>query len=436
MEHVWLAIYLTVASLALLQAVLVVLQIWENRRFARGRLESLRRRRPEGRVALLVPCKGVDEGLEENLRTLLRQDYGNYEVTFVLESANDPAYDVVRRVTAMHPQVDWGIVLAGKAETTGQKVHNLLVATSQLPDDVEYLAFADSDARPHHYWLRGLVSQLNLERTDAATGYRWFVPTQASLANYVLYGINCSYASLFGKHISRYVWGGSWAIRRETFEKLGIREAWQGTLSDDLVVSRVLRRAGLRVEFEPACMVASPLDNSARETFSFVRRQYLIAKHYVPAGWLSALFFVSLANLAMLGSLVAIVWAWRSGVMSPWVPASVCAALYLASAVRGAIRGDLARTYFPGLRNALRRSQRFDLWAGPLCGLIHWLALASSILGSRITWRGITYRIGLGGKIRSIRRHDPVVPIEPQPAGESVVRGPTTRPLNAYRKAG
>jgi hypothetical protein len=436
MENVWLAIYLTVAGLAILQSVLVLLQTWENRRFARGRLESLRRRRPHGRVALFVPCKGVDEGLEENLHTLLRQDYGNYEVTFILESASDPAYEVVRRVTALHPQVDWGIVLAGKAESTGQKVHNLLVATAQLPDDVEYLAFADSDARPNHYWLRGLISQLDGEKVGASTGYRWFVPAQASLPNHVLYGINCNYASLFGKHVASYVWGGSWSIRRQTFERLGIREAWQGTLSDDLVASREIRRARLRVEFEPSCMVASPIDNGAGATFSFIRRQYVIAKRYVPFGWFMALLFVSLSNLAMLGSLAAIVWAWLSGVMSPWIPAGVCVVLYVAHTVRGAIRQDLARTYFPSLRNTLRRPGRFDIWGGPLFGTVHWLALVSSIPGRRITWRGITYRIGAGGKIRLVRRDDPVGPLEREPEGERGVPAPATPPLQAYRKAG
>ena len=42
---------------------------------------------------------------------------------------------------------DLKVILAGRAEKGGQKIHNLLAATAQLSQDVAYLAFADSDAR-------------------------------------------------------------------------------------------------------------------------------------------------------------------------------------------------------------------------------------------------------------------------------------------------
>jgi cellulose synthase/poly-beta-1,6-N-acetylglucosamine synthase-like glycosyltransferase len=430
----WLAAYLVVACLAVVQALLIGLQTWEHRRFARGRLEFLRKRRPGGRVALFVPCKGVDLELEESLHTLLRQDYGNYEVTFIVESPDDPAYAMVRRVTDAHPQADWGVIIAGEASSSGQKVHNLLAATENLPPDVEYLAFVDSDARPNHYWLRALVSELVRKEVGAVTGYRWFVPRQPSLANHLLYSINCNYASLVGKDSPLCVWGGSWAIRREAFEQLGVREAWKGTLSDDLVVSRVIRRAGLRIEFEPACMVASPLDNTMGETLSFIRRQYVIAKHYLPFGWLSALLLVSFANLVLFGSMVAVGWTLASGLLSPWIPAGILAVLYLASVYRGLVRHDLAAIYFPDQRDRLRKARRFDVWAGPFVGLVNWLALAISVVGRRITWRGITYRIRGGGQTRLLRRDDAALADETRP--EQELTAPVTHPYPEYRKAG
>ena len=43
------------------------------------------------RVAVLCPCKGVESGLERNLVSLTEFNHQNYEVFFILASANDPA---------------------------------------------------------------------------------------------------------------------------------------------------------------------------------------------------------------------------------------------------------------------------------------------------------------------------------------------------------
>ncbi len=43
------------------------------------------------KVTLIAPCCGLDEGFEENIRAVLSQDYPDYEVIFVTESAADPA---------------------------------------------------------------------------------------------------------------------------------------------------------------------------------------------------------------------------------------------------------------------------------------------------------------------------------------------------------
>ena len=76
--------------------------------------------------------------------------------------------------------------------------------------------------------------------------------------------MNCDVMSLLCRSSHYLIWGGSWAIRREVFDAIGLRNAWKGTLSDDLVASRLMRQAGLGVRFEPASVVASPLDVSSK----------------------------------------------------------------------------------------------------------------------------------------------------------------------------
>ena len=425
----WPILSLLVGLLAILRAVLAGVQTYEHRRFARSRLRSLDRWGPTGRVVLFVPCRGLDEGLEDNLHALFEQDRADYEICFIVENRADPACPIIERVMGRHPEVVSRVVFSGPAGHSGQKVHNLRMATEHFPPGTKYLAFADSDARPTRRWLRALLSRLDRPEVGASTGYRWFLPTKATLANHLVYSINCGVASLFGRRSPTFLWGGSWAIRRDMFQRLGIREAWHGTLSDDLVASRVFREAGLRVEFEPAAMVASPLDMSFRQVLGFVRRQYLIGRFYAPGLWLFALTFVTFANLALWGSFGLMGWCLATGSIWLPIPAGIFSVLYLSDVFRGLVRQDTALAYFPELKESLGRARRFDIFGGPLFGLFNWFLMLGSTLGRHMTWRDVTYRMCRAGRIRLVRREDPITRPEPRAARMSPVAESNQRDL-------
>ncbi|MEE8452966.1 MAG: glycosyltransferase, partial [Thermoguttaceae bacterium] len=365
-------------------------------------------RRPRGRAAVFAPCKGIDVDLQQNLRALLGQDYDDYEVTFIVESADDRACPTIRRIMAEHPSVATRLVVAGKATSTGQKIHNLRAATTGFSADVRYLAFIDSDARARPDWLRMIVARLSRRTLGAVTGYRWFVPKRPTFVNHLLYSMNSNVMALLGRSSHYLIWGGSWGIRRDVFESIGLHDAWDGALTEDLVASRQLRRAGLRVRFEPACVVASPMDYSPQEMWSFIRRQYLLGRLYTFDWWLFALATTTLSSLGWLANSVALAVSLILGTLPVWIPLSVYAMLYLPSMYRGAVRQSLIRTYFPDQQHSLRWARRFDIVAGPIVGLINWLGVLGSLVGQRVTWRGISYLVSPTGKVRTVRhQHTP-----------------------------
>jgi hypothetical protein len=274
---------------------------------------------------------------------------------------------------------------------------------------VEYLAFADSDALLRPDWLRALVSRLDEPGIAAATGYRWFVPSRPTLAGHVVYSLNTCVAMFLGKNPPTVVWGGSWAIRRGRFESLGLRGAWEGMLDEDLVAGDVFRRAGLRVAFEPACMVSTPLDGSPGELLAFARRQFFLTRFYSPLAWRLVFLSVTLANAAFWGNLAAAVWGLAGGPFSPWAPAAAALALYLLGAGGGLVRHNVAGIYFPHLGGPLRKARRFEIWSGPLVLLANWLVVAASGLGREVRWRNIAYRLARDGRIAAIRRQEPLL---------------------------
>jgi ceramide glucosyltransferase len=406
MDAHWLALYLILAGLVIIESLLLALQTWEHCRYVRSCMRSIVRHQPQGRVSLFAPCKGVDLDLEANLRALLEQDYEDYEVTFVVESSDDAACPAIRRAIAEHPDVAARLIVAGRATDSGQKVHNLRVATEHVSSRVKYLAFVDSDARPRPQWLRMLVSRLDEPGLGAVTGYRWFTPEKASVANALVYSMNCDVLSLLTRSSHYLIWGGSWAIRRDVFDRIGLREAWKGTLSDDLVASRLMRRARLSVRFEPACVAASPLDQTLGHAMAFIRRQYVIARMYTFDWWLFSLVSAMFSNLIWLGNLGVLALGLMTGSPSPWIPITVSAILYAVTVYRGWLRQGLVEVYFPHWEKASRRIQRFDIWANPLVELAHWIGVSSAAFGRHVLWRGIRYRVLPGGQVDKIIRDD------------------------------
>jgi hypothetical protein len=406
MDSPWLLAYLVLVGAALVQSALVALQAWEHRRRARSCLRHLDEYRPAGRVLVVVPCKGHDADLAGNLHAVFRQDHAAFEVVLVVESGDDPACPTIRAVQSAHPQVAARLLVAGRAADLGQKVHNLRAATAAIPPGIAYLAFLDSDSQPRPEWLRMAVAPLTRPDIEAATGYRWFVPERPTAANYLLTSINAAVVALAGRWTHGLVWGGAWTIRRETFERLDFQRAWQAELSDDLVAGRTLRRAGLRIFFEPACVVASPLDRTPGDAFAFLRRQYLIGRHCAVAWWRFALLNSSLRNLAWLASAVAAVCGPLAGTPPGWIAGGVFAALYALDVYRGWLVQDAAWVYFGSAHPALGPWRRANLWLGPAGGLIHWLGIVASAFGRTVAWRGIRYRLRRDGSVAAVRRED------------------------------
>ena len=335
---------------------------------------------------------------------MLTQDYPDYEVTFIVEDADDAACPVIRRAMATCPQTAARLLVAGRAKDCGQKVHNLRLATADLSPDIRHLAFFDSDSRPKPYWVRAAIYKHYLPHVGATTGYRWLVPQRPTAANHVVSAINCNVMTVLGRNSHGMVWGGSWATRRETFERLKIREAWDGTLSDDLVASNLLRRAALQVRFDPACVLTSSVDFDWPGMFDFLRRQYSITRHYAFRWWLLALAAATIGNLAWIASLVLLGCAIFGQCSRAWLPASVLALLYGLGVYRGWAIHSLADVYSPENLSELSGVRRWHVWAGPLVAFVQWLGLIASAFGNRVRWRAIDYRLGPRGQVLSLWR--------------------------------
>ena len=101
-------------------------------------------------ATIIVPVKGPDEGLRENLASLADQDYPDFELIVVARAIEDVPPGVL----------PWQarLILAGDGDPqTGEKINNLLVAVGRARETSQLLAFADSDGQANPGWLLALA---------------------------------------------------------------------------------------------------------------------------------------------------------------------------------------------------------------------------------------------------------------------------------------
>jgi len=347
-------------------------------------------------ASVIVPCRGLEEGLQENLAALVEQDYPVYEIVFVTDRVDDPSISLVKEIIGTQGSSVRGsarVVIAGEAVDCGQKVHNLRVAVAEVDPRSAVLVFVDSDARPQPGWLQSLVAPLVDDGVGAATGYRWFIPVNGGFASRLRSVWNASIASALGEREDKnFCWGGSTAIRKATFDKLEIRERWQGTVSDDFTMTRLLQKAKLPIHFVPSCLVAS-LDNcNAKELLEFTNRQLKITRVYAPHLWKPVLIGSFLFCGVFFGGLALVIA--RAILHLPYaMPLVLLFLIYALGATKAYIRLKAVAIPLANYQKQLSRSLLSHLLLWPFASALYLCNALAAAFSRRIEWRGITYEL-------------------------------------------
>ena len=345
-------------------------------------------------VSLILPVKGLDNGLAQNIKSLAEQDYPDFELLIVSRDANDPAVQAVRTVLGDRAR----FAVAGEPqEGTGEKVHNLAVAVDEARPESEVLAFADSDGQVSPGWLRALVAPLADESLGAATGFRWHFPAAGGFWSLLRSVWDSTIAGNMSPSDSNFAWGGATAIRRATFDKAKVRDFWQGTVSDDYRLSAAMNAAELGIRFVPGAMVATTGDCGGGDFLRWATRQLIITKAYRRNLWLAGFVAHVFYFGAMLLSVLMIIFG-----EAPWGLGGLVLTV-VPGMGKGAMRGSVAYSMFPEREEWLDRFGWAYFWMVPVATWTWLYVFVASALTRRIEWRGYIYELVSAEKTRVIR---------------------------------
>lgn len=390
-------VYDQIAVLLILSQILFLYQGFRNYYYA---LKRSRRANNsyQPSVLLTVPCKGIDNAFEKNIASFFTLDYPDYHLCFVVEDAGDAAYAKLNEIkTRLEPEsraATVQILIAGHTTGSSQKIHNLLHSyQNAAPEKTQVLVFADSDACVHAHWLNHLVYPLQRSKTGATTGYRWFIPEKNNLATLALSAMNAKIAQMLGNSRFNQAWGGSMAISREMFEKTNLPQIWKNAISDDLSLSLAVKKAGKKVIFAPACLVASYEFTTWLSLIEFARRQFLITRVTMPWTWFFALFssFFALFGVWFAGAIA--IWAHTIGKPNFALYASIPILFLTTQFIRAVLRQVLICKLLPENTSRLRIAAVADILGNPILSWLMFACILVSAAGRTISWRGIRYRL-------------------------------------------
>ncbi len=376
------------AILALL-ALMPVLATLRFRRYVRQEMGS---DRPPftPKLSVILPCKGIDPGFDQNVRSLLDQEYPDFEVLFVTATALDPAYARLSELTAGRP--DCTVLVAGIREGRSQKLNNQLRALRRVRRETEALVFVDSDVRLHPAFLRDLVRPLADDGVGATTGFRWYVPRTGGIGSYVRAAWNGGGLPMLAHQRTAYAWGGAMACMSDTFGRAGVRERWESALTDDFPLTEAIKELGLTVRFVPQCLVASHEDSTPRETIEWTNRQTVICRVYYPSLWKAILCMHAVHAVAVVLAIALIALnIVEPGRIVPVWPAALMLGAPAMEVVAGAALWQTVRRLIPqigGWREAAKH-----LLVTPLAILLICANSLHSMFTRTIRWRGVCYRL-------------------------------------------
>jgi cellulose synthase/poly-beta-1,6-N-acetylglucosamine synthase-like glycosyltransferase len=129
-------------------------------------------------ACVVMACKGHEPGLEKNLGAILTQNYPKYRTIIVTDTAEDPAYPIVKSVLARETGADALVFVSDSHPGASGKVAALLTALERDGGASDAFAFVDSDALIPSTWLADLIDPLGDDSIGATTGFRWYFPAR------------------------------------------------------------------------------------------------------------------------------------------------------------------------------------------------------------------------------------------------------------------
>lgn len=337
-------------------------------------------------ISVLKPLAGLDQGLEENLRSFFRLDYPEFELLFGVRDETDPAIRIVRGLQGEFPAVDSRLIVTGpppsEASFPNAKVWSLIAMERLSNHPILVISDSDIHAQPHQ--LRAIAADFAAPAVGVVTYPYRAVPGAGFWPLLEAIGMNGEFwgGILVARMIEgmNFAVGPTMAMRREALKAVGGFEAARDYLAEDFVLGRWISENGYRAKLSRHVVEHRIGGSRFAANMRHRLRWYRSTRRSRPAGYVGQVFTnpipIALLLTAVTGS-------------AEWALALLAAALVprliMQLAVARGILGD---------GSALR-----TLPLVPLQDIASFLIWVAAFFGKTIVWRGRTFKLLRDGRL-------------------------------------
>lgn len=357
------------------------------------------------KTAVILCLRGADPFLHNCLRSLLQQNYPQYDLKLIIDSQEDPAFKIasetINELGATNVQIN---ILRAVRYNCSLKCSSLIQAVSDLDNAYPVIAFIDADTVVHPNWLRELVTPLLDDKVGLTTGNRWYVPTGNYWGSLVRYSGNVS--TVVQMFLFQIPWGGTLAIKTEVLNRIKLLDKWGEVLTDDMLLHKLIKQQKLKIKFIPSLLMLNQEESSLSNLLESLKRLIISSKLYHP-GWLA---IISEAYSSIVVPNLVIIIIFYLLLQSQWYAGFLLFSSYISYTIGLVLLMLLMEVSIHHiLHNQGKKIPKLSfliilkmLIAIPFTQWIYGLIILSSLWTSSITWRGITYRIQGRENIRLI----------------------------------
>ncbi len=261
------------------------------------------------RVSILVPARNEEGNIRACIRSLLAQDYPNFEVIALDDQSSDATPAILQELKAEYPNMK----LVTGVPSPDPRIVGKNWACAQLARRAssDLLLFTDADTQHHPNTLRVLASALAGEQADLLTGFpRQHMRTWGERLLVPFFGwASLCFTPLWLAYRLRMpvlanAVGQMLLFRREAYQAVGGHAALGASIVDDLELAQRIKAAGLRWRLINASdLIACRMYSGGREAYEGFSKNYFAAfgfrllPYLFIFGWLLFMFWLPLLTL-------------------------------------------------------------------------------------------------------------------------------------------
>ncbi len=262
-------------------------------------------------ISVLKPLCGHDDGLEENLRSFMVQDYPQYEVLFGVHRADDLAVPVAEKIiTEFSGRISARLIVTGESPIPNAKAFSLNRMVREARYDV--LVMSDSDVRVTPCLLSHLAQELQDDHVGLISCPYRAVPGKSLWSRLEAIGMNTELLGgvMVARMIEgmRFALGCTVAVRRSVLEHMGGFGYLQEFLAEDFVIGQRAAELGHGVLFSSYVIEHRIGSQSMMRNLSHRMRWARSTRRSRPIGYWGQIFTYPLPLALLLWGLYPSTW--------------------------------------------------------------------------------------------------------------------------------